>query len=208
MQTVKGAEGFRRVITFEEAAQLADAAELGVGPPLRLAYPAMRLVQSPLFQRMAGQIDETATQQQVQRIAAVEQDHRMQEAAMANGVTRRDLEEVMRHVGRMEGQQGPQGPQGPPGEQGEQGPQGPQGPEGPQGPQGPQGPPPAPPDIRARAEQEQMLAQLSTLEQQQQIMQNRQAMAQELNAPLTQTVAVHKASLCQRARSASQTNLN
>ena len=145
MQAPKGAEGFRRVITFEEAAQLADAAEIS-GPPLRLSYPAMRLVQSPLFQRMAAQIDETATQQQVQRIAAVEQDNRMQEAAMAAGVTRRDLEEVMRHVSRMEGQQGP------PGEQGAQGVQGEQGPPGPPGGVPPPPGPPSPPDIRARAE--------------------------------------------------------
>jgi hypothetical protein len=186
MQTAKGAEGFRRVITFEEAAQLADAAEVGAGPPLRLSYPAMRLVQSPLFQRMAGQIDETATQQQVQRIAAVEQDHRMQEAAMSAGVTRRDLEEVMRQVSRMEG------PPGPPGEQGPQGPQGPQGEQGVQGERGPPPPPPAPPpppDTRARAEQEQMLAQLAKLEQEQQVMRNQQAIAQELNSRLAANAA-------------------
>jgi hypothetical protein len=187
MQTLKGAEGFRRVITFEEAAQLADAAE--VGPPLRLEYPSLRLVQSPLFQRMAAQIEETATQQTVSRIAAVEQDHQMQQAAMNAGVTRMDLEEVMRQVSRMEGPPGPPGEQGPQGPQGPQAPQGSQGPQGPQGPQGSQGAPPQSQDVRARAEQEQMLAQIAKLEQEQQVMRNQQAIAQELNSRLAAAAA-------------------
>ena len=68
MQSIKGPEGFRRQISFEEAAKLADVD----GPRITFDYPAIRLTQSPLFQRMAEQIDATVTQQNVGRIAAVE----------------------------------------------------------------------------------------------------------------------------------------
>ena len=104
---------------------------------------------------------------------------------MSAGVTRRDLEEVMRQVSRKM--------EGPPGPPGEQGPQGPQGPQGVQGVQGPPPPPPqsppAPLDTRARAEQEQMLAQIAKLEQEQQVMRNQQAIAQELNSRLAANAA-------------------
>ena len=55
MKSLKGPEGLRRQITFEEAAQLADVE----GPRITFDYPALRLTQSPLFQRMAEQIDAT-----------------------------------------------------------------------------------------------------------------------------------------------------
>ena len=103
MKTLKGPEGFRRQITFEEAAQLADVE----GPRLTFDYPALRLVQSPLFQRMGEQIDANVTQQNLGRIAAVEQQNDLQQAAMSAGVTRTDLEEIMNQMSRMQGMQGP-----------------------------------------------------------------------------------------------------
>ena len=56
--------GLRKQLTFAEAARLADVE----GPPLTYDYAALRLTQSPLFQRMGEKIEEEATQQSVQRI--------------------------------------------------------------------------------------------------------------------------------------------
>ena len=63
-----GLAGLRRNLTFEEAAQLADVE----GPPLRFDYPALRLTQSPLFQRMGEKLDEEITAQNVARMGEVE----------------------------------------------------------------------------------------------------------------------------------------
>ena len=57
-------EGLRRQITFAEAAKLADVE----GPPLTFDRAAMRLTQSPLFQRMGEKIEEDATEQNIKRI--------------------------------------------------------------------------------------------------------------------------------------------
>ena len=97
MKSIKGPEGFRRQITFEEAAQLADVE----GPRVTFDYPAIRLTQSPLFQRMAEQIDANITQQNVGRIAHVEQQNDLQNAAMSAGVSRMDLEEIMNQMSRI-----------------------------------------------------------------------------------------------------------
>ena len=98
MKTLKGHEGFRRQITFAEAAQLADVE----GPRLTFDYPALRLTRSPLFQKMADQIDANVTQQNIGRIAAVEQQNDLQQAAMSAGVTRTYLEEIMGQMSRMQ----------------------------------------------------------------------------------------------------------
>ena len=60
--------GLRRQLTFNEAAQLAEVQ----GPPLTYDYAAMRLTQSPLFQRMGEKMEEQMTTEQVARMQEVE----------------------------------------------------------------------------------------------------------------------------------------
>ena len=60
--------GLRRQLTFEEAARLADVE----GPPITYDYAALRLTQSPLFQRMGEKIEEDITAQNIARMNEVE----------------------------------------------------------------------------------------------------------------------------------------
>ena len=192
--------GLRRQLTFAEAARLADVE----GPPITYDYAALRMTQSPLFQRMGEKLEADITQQNMGRMAHVEREHDIRQAAMQAGVTRADLEEVMGQVARMQGPMGPpgpMGPQGPAGSAGEQGvagvagAQGPQGPagEGPQGPagEGPQGPAPAPTPTATHeaAQAEQLRAELQALQQEQQVLKNQARIAEELNARMSANAA-------------------
>ena len=174
--------GLRRQLTFEEAARLADVE----GPAITYDYAALRLTQSPLFQRMGEKIEEDITAQNVARMNEVERQHNITNIAMQGGVTRTDLEEIMTQMSRMQ-------TPGPPGPQGDMGPSGDMGPPGPQGNMGPPGPPGNDAgvgnDPRAEAERLQLLAQIQALHEEQEIMKKQSAVAQELTARLSSNAA-------------------
>ena len=106
-----GLAGLRRQLTFEEAAQLADVE----GPSLHYDYPALRLTQSPLFQRMGEKLDEEITAQNVARMGEVERQHNITNLSMQSGLNRQDLEEIIAQLGRVQGAQGPASSMGSPG---------------------------------------------------------------------------------------------
>ena len=91
-----GLAGLRRQLTFEEAARLADVE----GPPITYDYAALRLVRSPLFQRMGEKLEEDISAQNVARMNEVERQHNITNIAMQGGVSRADLEEIMRQMAR------------------------------------------------------------------------------------------------------------
>jgi Collagen triple helix repeat (20 copies). len=130
-----GLAGLRRQLTFEEAAKLADVE----GPPLGLDYPALRLTQSPLFQRMAEKLDDDITSQNMARNGEIERQNNITNLSMQSGLNRQDLEEIIAQIGRVQGPPGPSGPAGGMGPQGPAGGMGPQGPAGGMGPRGPRG---------------------------------------------------------------------
>ena len=200
-----GLAGLRRQLTFEEAAKLADVE----GPPLGLDYPALRLTQSPLFQRMAKKLDDDITSQNMARNGEIERQNNITNLSMQSGLNRQDLEEIIAQIGRVQGAEGPPGPQGgmgpagppggmgpgggmgPPGTPGPAGPPGGMGPGGSPGGMGPPGPPGAPagPDLRAEAERAQLAAQLVALQQEQEVLRNQARVAQELSARLSANAA-------------------
>ena len=57
--------GLRKTLDYETASKLVDKGDFIVGG---LEYPATKLVRSPLFQRLAGEIDATATHHTIKRI--------------------------------------------------------------------------------------------------------------------------------------------
>jgi hypothetical protein len=103
-----GLAGLRRQLTFEEAAKLADVE----GPPLSLDYPALRLTQSPLFQRMAEKLDNDITSQNMARNGEIERQNNITNLSMQSGLNRQDLEEIIAQIGRVQGPPGPSGPAG------------------------------------------------------------------------------------------------
>ena len=70
--------GLRRQITYEEAHRLANTE----GPPVTYDYAAIRLVQSPLFQRMGEKLEAGVTDQNMARMVEVERRHEVTQAAM------------------------------------------------------------------------------------------------------------------------------
>ena len=118
-----GLDGLRRQLTFEEVARIANVK----GPELRYDYPATRLTQSPLFQRMGEKLDEEIRAQNVARMGEVERQHNITTLSMQSGLNRQDLEEIIAQIARMQGprgERGEQGERGKPGQQGERGPVG------------------------------------------------------------------------------------
>ena len=156
--------GLRRNITYDEANRLSQVK----GPPITYDYAALRLTQSPLFQRMGEKLDEDITQQNVARMQHVERDNTVTQAAMQQGVSRADLEAILAQMARVQGQPGPPGPPGP------------QGGSGPSGAPGPPGP--GPDSDMSGAHEEQARAQAASLLQQQQVFINQQRISEELNA--------------------------
>ena len=130
-----GLAGLRRQLTFEEAAKLANVE----GPPLSLDYPALRLTQSPLFQRMAEKLDDDITSQNMARNGEIERQNNITNLSMQSGLNRQDLEEIIAQIGRVQGPAGPPGGMGPSGPPGGMGPAGPPGGMGTAGPPGPSG---------------------------------------------------------------------
>ena len=57
--------GLRKNLDYETALKLVDKGDVILGG---LEYPATKIVRSPLFQRMAGEIEQTATQQTLRRM--------------------------------------------------------------------------------------------------------------------------------------------
>ena len=96
MTTTGPAPGLRRQLTFEEAAQLAEVH----GPEIHFDYAALRLTQSPLFQRLGERMEDDIGAQNAARMAEVERQHNVTRIAAESGVTRADLEEVLKQVAR------------------------------------------------------------------------------------------------------------
>lgn len=99
--------GLRRNIDYNEAVQLVDKGDFLLGG---LAYPATKIVRSPLFQRMANGIEETHTQQTMNNLDETQRVATMQKISVEAGVSKQDLQELMSHISRMS--QGGQGGQG------------------------------------------------------------------------------------------------
>ena len=57
--------GLRKNIDYDTALKLVDKGDFVLGG---LEYPATKIVRSPLFQRMAGDIEQTASQQTLSRM--------------------------------------------------------------------------------------------------------------------------------------------
>ncbi len=96
--------GLRRNIDYNEAVQLVDKGDFLLGG---LAYPATKIVRSPLFQRMANGIEETHTQQTMNNLDETQRVATMQKISVEAGVSKQDLQELMNHISRMS--QGGQG---------------------------------------------------------------------------------------------------
>ena len=56
--------GLRKTLDYETASKLVDKGDFILGG---LEYPATKLVRSPLFQRLAGEIDATATHHTIRK---------------------------------------------------------------------------------------------------------------------------------------------
>ena len=87
MTTTGPAPGLRRQLTFEEAAQLAEVK----GPEIHFDYAALRLTQSPLFQRLGEKMEDDIGAQNAARMNEVERQHNITRIAAQSGVTRADL---------------------------------------------------------------------------------------------------------------------
>ena len=68
MTTTGPAPGLRRQLTFEEAASLAEVK----GPEIHFDYAALRLTQSPLFQRLGEKMEDDIGAQNAARMNEVE----------------------------------------------------------------------------------------------------------------------------------------
>ena len=90
--------GLRRNIDYNEAVQLVDKGDFLLGG---LAYPATKIVRSPLFQRMANGIEETHTQQTMNNLDETQRVATMQKISVEAGVSKQDLQELMNHISRM-----------------------------------------------------------------------------------------------------------
>ena len=100
--------GLRRNIDYNEAVQLVDKGDFLLGG---LAYPATKIVRSPLFQRMANGIEDAHTQQTMNNLDETQRVATMQKISVEAGVSKQDLQELMSHISRMS-QGGGQGGQG------------------------------------------------------------------------------------------------
>ena len=96
MTTTGPAPGLRRQLTFEEAAELAEVK----GPEIHFDYAALRLTQSPLFQRLGEKMEDDIGAQNAARMSEVERQHNVTRIAAQSGVTRADLEEVLKQAAR------------------------------------------------------------------------------------------------------------
>ena len=97
--------GLRKNIDYETASKLVDKGDFILGG---LEYPATKLIRSPLFQRLAGEIDQTATTHTIKRIEETQRIENIQRVAMDQGVSKNDLQHLIETVSRI--------PQGPPGQ--------------------------------------------------------------------------------------------
>lgn len=95
--------GLRRNIDYNDAVQLVDKGDFLLGG---LAYPATKIVRSPLFQRMANGIEETHTQQTMNNLDETQRVATMQKISVEAGVSKQDLQELMNHISRMSQSQG------------------------------------------------------------------------------------------------------
>jgi hypothetical protein len=100
--------GLRRNIDYNDAVQLVDKGDFLLGG---LAYPATKIVRSPLFQRMANGIEDAHTQQTMNNLDETQRVATMQKISVEAGVSKQDLQELMNHISRMSqgGQGGGQG---------------------------------------------------------------------------------------------------
>mgnify|MGYP003328625367 CR=1 FL=1 len=95
--------GLRRNIDYDEAVQRVDRGDFLLGG---LAYPATKIVRSPLFQRMANGIDQVHTAQTAGIIDEQQRNADMQKMSIEAGVSKADLKELMEHMTRMSQSQG------------------------------------------------------------------------------------------------------
>jgi hypothetical protein len=117
-------DGLRLRLNLENALNLPDPGpQLGIG----LTYAATKAINSPMFQRLQQQIEDTDQTSRVleERIREIN----ITNVANDNGMNRADLEDIFRNM-----PPGPPGPRGPPGEDGAPGEDGGQGPPGARGP--------------------------------------------------------------------------
>ena len=105
--------GLRKNLSFETAAKLVDKGDFVLGG---LEYPATKIIRSPLFQKLAGEIDQTATTHTIKRIEETQRIENIQRVAMDQGVSKTDLQALMEQIARI-----PQGPPGQPGQPGQPG---------------------------------------------------------------------------------------
>ena len=95
--------GLRRNIDYDEAMQRVDRGDFLLGG---LAYPATKIVRSPLFQRMAAGIEQTHTNQTTAVLDEQQRNADMQKISIEAGVSKADLHELMEHMTRMSQSQG------------------------------------------------------------------------------------------------------
>ena len=95
--------GLRRNIDYDEAMQRVDRGDFLLGG---LAYPATKIVRSPLFQRMAAGIEQTHTNQTTAVLDEQQRNADMQKISIQAGVSKADLHELMEHMTRMSQSQG------------------------------------------------------------------------------------------------------
>jgi len=75
--------GLRKNLDYETALELVDKGDFVLGG---LEYPATKIVRSPLFQRLAGEFEQTATQQTLRRIDKTQRVENIQRMAIDRGV--------------------------------------------------------------------------------------------------------------------------
>ena len=106
--------GLRKNIDYKTAVQLVEHNPVVGG----VSYAATQMIRSPLFQRLAAGIDETAKNQTLGSIDERQRLESIQKIAIETGVSKADLTQLMEHIARVQPQQGPPGPQGEPGQPG------------------------------------------------------------------------------------------
>ena len=178
MTTTGPAPGLRRQLTFEEAAQLAEVH----GPEIHFDYAALRLTQSPLFQRLGERMEDDIGAQNAARMAEVERQHNVTRIAAESGVTRADLEEVLKQVARTQ-------PDPPPPPQRDEVPPPPPtgGVDPPVDPAPPTGgtPPVDVPDPKREAERLHLMGEIARISAEQEKMKQQAKIAQEVTARLS-----------------------
>ena len=87
--------GLRRNIDYNEAVQLVDKGDFLLGG---LEYPATKIVRSPLFQRMANGIEDTHTQQTLNRMDETQRMENIQRISIETGLSKVDLQHLMEHL--------------------------------------------------------------------------------------------------------------